>query len=175
MGVFLEKKIFLVDSPGVILNESDDIGGLILKNCVRRQEIDHIEAVNKIVSRLDPSQLMEFYGIPGFKDGNEFLAHIAKTKGKMNGDVPDLKAAARLIVRDWKLGGVRFYQAPPEQASIPDESEAQFKQNWGKDLDINNIINVNLENASTEIELTVEKKKYLILKPLPAETMDVTD
>jgi len=117
---------------------------------------------------------MEFYGIPGFKDGKGFLAHMAKEKGKMKGDVPDFKAVARLIIRDWKLGRVSFHQAPPKLASTSQKSGTQFKQDWGKDLDINSIINANMENISTNI-VTVEKKKYLVLKPPSAETVELTD
>lgn len=57
--VYLEKRIVLVDSPGVIMNESDDVGGLVLKNSVRLQEIDQIEAIEKVVARSDPIQFME--------------------------------------------------------------------------------------------------------------------
>jgi len=52
--VHLDKHICLVDSPGIILNEGDDLSNLFLKDSVRLQDIDMIEAVNKVISRSDP-------------------------------------------------------------------------------------------------------------------------
>jgi len=114
-------------------------------------------------------------------------------------NIPKYKVAARVILKSWKLGKVAFYTAPPELPDTPEESGApdesgapeesgatqqlgpQFKQDWGKDLDINSIITVNMENASSELALTIKNKKYIVLKPPPAppappaETMDVED
>jgi len=122
--------------------------------------------------------MMEHYGIPAFKDANEFLTHVAKTRGIKRPDfVADLKVTARMVLKGWKSGSVRFYQEPPELPSLPQETEAQFVQDWGKELDINSIINVNVEHASTEIESTVRvpHKRYCVLKPLTAEKMEVED
>jgi len=174
--VKLDKNIFLIDSPGVILNEGDDDASLVLKNCVKLQDIDSIETVCKIVSRINPVQLMEFYGIPAFNDGDGFLVEVAKAKGRMKtGGIPDTKVAARMVLQDWNQGKIKYYQEPPELKSNSEQSEATFVQDWGKELDINSIMNVNVEHAALEIESTVNTKNFIALKPSSPEKMEVED
>lgn len=174
--VKLYKNIILVDSPGVILNENDDDASLVLKNSVKLQDIDAVDTVNKIVSRINPIQMMEFYGIPAFNNGDEFLIEIAKSRGRMKpGGIPDLQVAARMVLQDWNRGKIKYYLPPPELPSDAEESEAKFVQDWGKELDVNSILNVNMERASLQIETTVNTKHYIALKPSPAGKMDVED
>jgi len=172
--VKLDKNLYLIDSPGVILNEGDDDASLVLKNCVKLQEVDAIEAVNKIVSRINPVHMMQFYGIPAFNDGDGLLFQVAKAKGRMKqGGIPDMKVAARLVLQDWNSGKIKYYQEPPEMKDSVEEAEPTFVQEWGKELDIDNIINVNVEKASMEIEMTTNLKNYVPLSSSRAEKMDV--
>jgi len=174
--VKLDRNIFLIDSPGVILNENDDDASLVLKNSVKLQDIDAIETVNKIVSRINPIHMMDFYGVPAFKDGDGFLFQVALAKGRMKaGGIPDLKVAARLVLQDWNCGKIKYYQEPPEIKSRPEEAEATFVQDWGKELDIDSIMNVNVEDASMEIETTINLKNVVALKPSTSKKMDVED
>jgi len=149
--VKLDKNIFLIDSPGVILNEGDDESSLVLKNCVKLQDIDAVGAVHNLVSRVTGDKLMEHYGIPAYKDGDQFLFHIAKLKGKLkSGGVPDLEQAARFVLQDWNKGKIAWFSRPPEI----DESktEATVVQNWGKEFKLDELLNLNANEAIMEVD-----------------------
>jgi len=174
--VHVDKDIIIVDSPGVIFNESDDHASLLLKNSVRPEDIDLVETVKKMVSRIEPIRLMEVYGIPAFQDSDGFLTQILKLKGSLKTDgTPNFKVAARLVLLDRKVGRVKLYAAPPELEITSENSGATFVQDWGKDLDINSIINVNVEHAISEMETTVNAKTFVAMKASSAEKMDVED
>jgi hypothetical protein len=46
----------------------------------------------------------------------EFLAHVAHKVGKLKkGGVPDYRAAAVTVLRDWQSGKIKFFTLPPER------------------------------------------------------------
>lgn len=142
--VSIDSKISLIDCPGVIFDDSgagaDDVGGfggtggdasaaaaggsdagagLLLRNCVRVEDIADPEgAVTSILRRCAPEKLMALYAIPVFADANEFLAHMAGKRGKLGkGGVPDKAGAARSVLQDWNSGRIPFYVLPPTMGS----------------------------------------------------------
>jgi len=57
---------------------------------------------------------MQLYNIPDFRDIIEFLGHIARNRGKLKkGGIPDVNAAAKLVLYDWQAGKIPFIQLPP--------------------------------------------------------------
>jgi len=160
----LDTDITLIDSPGIILNTDDYDVDLFLKNIQELEGIDAIEVVNNIVSRLDPNRLRKFYRIPAFQDGEGFLLQIAKIRTCANSDgLYNLKAVARLVLQEWNIGKIKYYVIPPESIEKLGELEAKFIQDWGKDQDINNIINVNLEQALAKMKTTGYTKNFIPL------------
>eukprot|EP01104_Vermistella_antarctica_P009166 TRINITY_DN2336_c0_g1_i1.p1 TRINITY_DN2336_c0_g1~~TRINITY_DN2336_c0_g1_i1.p1 ORF type:complete len:638 (+),score=208.18 TRINITY_DN2336_c0_g1_i1:124-2037(+) len=135
--VSLDKKVKLLDCPGIVFADGND-PDVVLRNCVAIEKIeDPIAPVERIVERCRHEQLMSLYSIARFKDPTEFLFQIAQKKGKLGrGGVPDWKAAARSVLQDWNAGKIPFYTLPPrEQHHVT--SEDAVVSNWGADFDVN--------------------------------------
>jgi len=103
--------------------------------------------VGILVQRVPATQLCQLYDIPEFGSSpDEFLSHIARKLGKLKkvrrildplfaranfgvvhgrhqGGLPDLNAAARLVLHDWNEGKIPFFTPPPPSvgAKPPEE------------------------------------------------------
>jgi len=113
--IVLDKNIKLIDCPGVVFSK-DDPDSLMLKNVVRVEDLnDPISVVEHILRKIDPNTLVELYEIPKFNTSNEFLAFIARKRGKLiKGGTPDFDKSARLVLKDWNDGKIKFFTNPPE-------------------------------------------------------------
>ncbi|CAM9271405.1 unnamed protein product [Chrysoparadoxa australica] len=133
--VQLDKLVKLLDCPGIVFDDSDS-SATLLKNCVDIESLpDPTAAVEAVMERCSPEQLMEVYAIPRYasSDVNSFLAAVAKKKGKiLKGGVPDRMAAGRLVLRDWNTGAVPFFTTPPEEEEM---GEACLVSQFGKEFD----------------------------------------
>lgn len=118
--VVLDKNLRLVDSPGVVFDDTEQVGGAetLLRNCVDVDSIqDPIPAVEALLKRCSTESLMMTYSIPEFPRGDAmiFLAMIAKRNGRvLKGGIPDKNLAARNVLRDWNSGKIPFFTRPPE-------------------------------------------------------------
>ena len=108
----LTKKIRLIDSPGLIPIEGDELE-LALKSAITPEKIKNIEAVVKeIISRAGISTLVNIYRIQ-FSGIDELLENLAKRYGRLlPGGVPDTYEAAKRIVRDWQGSKIPHYILP---------------------------------------------------------------
>ncbi|GMH56471.1 hypothetical protein TrST_g9027 [Triparma strigata] len=117
--VVLDKKLTLIDSPGVILDSVSN--SVLLRNCVSGSEIsDPITVVSHLISKCSPENLMSVYGIPDFRVSKNptetFCSLVGRLKGKVGkGGVPDKIESARGIIKDWNEGVIKFYAEPPEE------------------------------------------------------------
>lgn len=60
--------------------------------------------------------LQAFYQIPAFGSVRELLAYVARARGKLKkGGVPDMRAAACVIIQDFNQGMIPFYMKPPKR------------------------------------------------------------
>jgi len=115
--VHLDKKIHLLDSPGVVVATSAfDPVEMALKNAIRVECLeDPITPVEAVVRRCHKEALMLQYNLPDFQDTHEFLGMLAKKMGRLKkGGVPNLNMAARKLLNDWNSGKLRYYTEPPE-------------------------------------------------------------
>jgi len=112
--VVLDKNIKLIDCPGVVFSKNDP-SSLMLKNVVRVEDLnDPIAIVENIVLKIDANTLIELYEIPRFNNTNEFLASVARKRGKLiKTGIPDFDKAARLVLKDWNDGKIKFLTNPP--------------------------------------------------------------
>ncbi|KAF0458846.1 guanine nucleotide-binding protein-like 3 [Gigaspora margarita] len=116
--IHLDKNIKLLDSPGIVFarDQGDDKNSeILLKNCVKIEQLDDpISPVELIVSRCSAQQLMNKYNVPMFRDVNDFLIHVARQRGKLKrGGIPNIDAAARIILQDWNSGNIPYFTTPP--------------------------------------------------------------
>ncbi|VDP16426.1 unnamed protein product [Soboliphyme baturini] len=116
--VHLSKKIRLIDTPGVVFATKGcfDKAELALKNAFRVEKLeDPVFPVGAVLRRCTKDKLMLHYRIAEFKDLNEFLSLVARKIGKLRkGGVPDIEAAARIVLLDWNNGRIRYHSLPPE-------------------------------------------------------------
>eukprot|EP00566_Odontella_aurita_P006124 CAMPEP_0113568308 /NCGR_PEP_ID=MMETSP0015_2-20120614/23778_1 /TAXON_ID=2838 /ORGANISM="Odontella" /LENGTH=564 /DNA_ID=CAMNT_0000470837 /DNA_START=61 /DNA_END=1755 /DNA_ORIENTATION=+ /assembly_acc=CAM_ASM_000160 len=135
--VVLDKSVRLVDSPGVVFDDSSDtkrggdtsLGGhSLLRNCVDADAVDDpIPAVRGLLERCTVESLVMTYEIPAFPSGDvmTFLALVARRSGrKLKGGIPDKVGAARTVLRDWNAGKIKFYTSPPDAGMDDDEGGA---------------------------------------------------
>lgn len=82
--VKLDKLISLVDSPGVLFEADSSDPGVMLRNCLKVEEIeDPLIAVEAIVARASKTKLLEIYQIGDFGGYEEFLLLVARKRGKL--------------------------------------------------------------------------------------------
>ncbi|XP_001602042.1 guanine nucleotide-binding protein-like 3 homolog [Nasonia vitripennis] len=134
--VQLDSKIKLLDSPGIVFENSKDAdaSAVALKNAVKIESLhDPFTPASVILKRISTHQLMEMYDVTEFTTPEEFFAKKAARMGKFRkGGIPDTLAAARSILTDWNSGKIRYYTVPPEDknthvsASILTSSMKEF-------------------------------------------------
>jgi len=111
----LDKNLKLLDSPGVVLSK-DNTDSLILRNVMRIEDLaDPYQPVSIILKKVEKHELIKIYEIADFEGTQEFLAFVAKKRGKlMKGGIPDYDKAARLVLHDWNQGKISFFTVPPD-------------------------------------------------------------
>lgn len=132
----LDHHINLIDSPGVLFAAGESQADLVLRNCVKVEQMeDPITAVVDLVSRVPSESLMEVYRIASFSSPQEFISHVAHKRGKLKaGGVPNLAAAATTILKDWTSGVIPFYTIPPANPNTEHEPKV-IVGGWGAEVD----------------------------------------
>jgi nuclear GTP-binding protein len=123
--VHLDQHIKLIDCPGIVFaNLQDDNTGLLLRNCMRVDQLnDPIEAVDIILKRCSQEDLMRWYSISTFDNAVSFLDQLARLRGKLKkGGAVDTVAMARTVLHDWNRGKLAFYTLPPANIKKPESS-----------------------------------------------------
>jgi len=76
---------------------------------------------------------MQLYKIPAYDGVDEFLQHVAASRGKLRrGGTADPVAAARLVLQDWNNGAIPYFTQPPKRESAYDSAEVV--SGWGKEF-----------------------------------------
>eukprot|EP00611_Tribonema_gayanum_P023130 TRINITY_DN4809_c0_g1_i4.p1 TRINITY_DN4809_c0_g1~~TRINITY_DN4809_c0_g1_i4.p1 ORF type:complete len:676 (-),score=242.98 TRINITY_DN4809_c0_g1_i4:144-2111(-) len=143
--VQLDKLVKLLDCPGVVFDDADG-SAVLLRNCVDCESMPNPDAaVEAVLQRCKPEQLMQVYEIARFDpaDVAGFLALVARKFGKLlKGGTPDRSAAARQVLRDWNSGKVPYYTLPPEATadaaaarSAAASGDAQIVDSFGPAFD----------------------------------------
>lgn len=108
--VRLNQEVMLVDSPGVIPFGERDEFRLFLVGAKNVQDLSDKEfaalKLIEFIQKNNPKELKKKYGIVG--KGEKVLEEIAIKRKKLStGAVPDLNAAARIILEDWSKGKLK--------------------------------------------------------------------
>mmetsp|Transcript_43759 Transcript_43759/g.70064 ORF Transcript_43759/g.70064 Transcript_43759/m.70064 type:complete len:446 (+) Transcript_43759:474-1811(+) len=139
--VQLDKKVKLIDSPGVLFQDSTQnktSSRLILRNCLNPADIeDAIQPVTALLAQCNNEQLMFLYKIARFETPTEFLVAVAQKRGKLGkGGIPDQQAAARLILQDWNAGKIPYYVLPPKTKRADKKVTSKVVTEWSKEFDL---------------------------------------
>jgi len=139
----LDKHVKLIDSPGVVFASSlgESAGAAALRNCVKVERIeDPIAPVHEITRRCPAEQLMLMYKTGRFGDVDDFLRQVARVQGKLKkGGIPDLKAAARVVLTDWNNGRIPYFTSPPERTANKEHASAEIVGNWSEEFDADKV------------------------------------
>tara|TARA_B100000405_G_scaffold299898_1_gene258848 strand:- start:60 stop:1880 length:1821 start_codon:yes stop_codon:yes gene_type:complete len=143
--VMLDKQIKLIDSPGVIFASclGETAGAATLRNCVRVEQLeDPVSPVCEILRRCPNEQLMLIYKMGHFEHVDDFLMQLGRKKGLLKrGGVPDMMAAARVVVGDWNSGRIPYYTNPPVRSMEADEEHvsAEVVTKWNAEFDVDKL------------------------------------
>ncbi|KAJ4964115.1 hypothetical protein NE237_024054 [Protea cynaroides] len=121
--ITLTKRIFLIDCPGVVYQNSDSETDIVLKGVVRVENLqDAAEHIGEVLKRVKKVHLERAYKIKDWVDENDFLVKLCKLSGKLlKGGEPDLMTAAKMVLLDWQRGRIPFFVCPPKQEDGPSE------------------------------------------------------
>ncbi|KAF7693298.1 guanine nucleotide-binding protein-like 3-like protein [Silurus meridionalis] len=135
--VHLDKHIKILDCPGIVMNSSNSDAAVILRNCVKiEQLVDPVPAVETILRRCSKKQIMEHFNVPDFHTTLDFLALLAHRQGKLRkGGLPDSDQAAKSVLMDWTGGRINYYTHPPETHILPTHVSAQILTEMSKEFD----------------------------------------
>jgi len=118
--VELERKLKIIDSPGVIFNPTDAPAKALL-NVERIETLeDPFIPVQGILEKTSQANLAQIYGIEeGWPDYKSFLGAIGRKRGKYSKTgVPNFDIVARIVLQDWVSGKIPYFTAPPGHMDI---------------------------------------------------------
>ncbi|EME29378.1 GTP-binding protein of Nug1 family isoform 1 [Galdieria sulphuraria] len=119
--IVIDQHIRFMDCPGIVFmsHEEDHHLSLVIRNFVSTQNVeDPFPFIDAIIDKVGVEKLTTQYNIPIFSTRDEFLALIAKKRGKLQkGGALDLQAAAHSILIDWSRGKIPYYTSPPKDSS----------------------------------------------------------
>jgi len=129
--ITLFRNIYLIDSPGVVVDTAGDTEtDSVLKGVVRAERLetpeDYIDAIQKTVKK---EHIAAMYGLPKAGEDTwdtslELLEKIAVKCGRLlKGGEPCLRTAAIMMINDFQRGRLPHYVAPPELKE--DEKDAK--------------------------------------------------
>jgi nuclear GTP-binding protein len=127
-------RIRILDCPGVVPGAGSDITpSMVLRNAIKIELLeDPVTPVAFIVDRVPKEQLVGAYGIGSFADAEDFLAQLARRRGRLlKGGEPDVEGVARAVLSDWNRGCIRYYTLPPT-GDDPVEGRAELVTQWGE-------------------------------------------
>eukprot|EP00828_Plagiopyla_frontata_P009012 TRINITY_DN14591_c0_g1_i2.p1 TRINITY_DN14591_c0_g1~~TRINITY_DN14591_c0_g1_i2.p1 ORF type:complete len:419 (+),score=88.47 TRINITY_DN14591_c0_g1_i2:183-1439(+) len=128
----LDSQVKIIDSPGVIFTEETSESDLALRNLIKVQEVkDPRSVIDEILKKVPKEQLMQLYKTQDFSSSVEFLTCVAQNKGQLKKKgIPNLDQAARIVLRDWNEGSIKFSTLPPsvEKDLIEMEQTGQIEQ-----------------------------------------------
>ena len=153
--ITLFKRIFLIDSPGVVYgnlelsssSSSSSASGpvdsslralesettSVLKGVVRIDNLDDpSQYVTGVLARVKREYVVRTYGVAAWEDTTDFLEQYARMTGKLlKGGEYDLNAVARMVLNDWQRGRIPYFVCPPFEAEVKrreDEDEVERRK-----------------------------------------------
>ncbi len=127
----LSKRIWLLDSPGVV--PIDDFDELVIKGGFPADKIEEpVKPALKLIGRILETRkeaIIEKFGIKEFESNEEILRKIGERRGliKSGGEV-DLEETARWFLREWQTGHFTLF-------GKEEEKRAQFTWDFEDVLD----------------------------------------
>jgi len=115
--VTMMKKMYLIDSPGVICHENQDSEtDLILKGAICVEKIkDPILHIPEVLRRIDVHCLEKIYQLSSCTTAEDFLNKLAHKRGRFKKHSgSDNNTVARIILYDWQRGKLPYFKLPSD-------------------------------------------------------------
>lgn len=124
--ITLFKRIFLIDSPGVVYSTTGNSEtDAVLKGVVRVENLETPEAyIPGLLARVKAAYVAQTYGmsVDDWKDAEDshtFLEKYAIKTGKLlRGGEADTYSTAKMVLRDWQRGRLPYFVCPPFEDDI---------------------------------------------------------
>lgn len=101
---------------------------------------DPVAAVAAVVAKVPTRLLMTQYKTGTFSSHEDFLRQVSLARGRVKrGGSPDVEAAARIILSDWRDGKLPFHTLPPSRGNEVYES-ATVVSDYSREFDISAVI-----------------------------------
>jgi len=134
--ITLFRNIYLIDSPGVVVDTAGDTEvDSVLKGVVRAERLETPEDfVEPILTKVKREHMAAHYGLPKdgegtWKNGIDLMEKIAKKTGRLlKGGEPCMRSAAIYIIIDFQRGRLPHFVAPPELKDEDDTNTSTVKQ-----------------------------------------------
>eukprot|EP01034_Spumella_vulgaris_P021634 gene21634-27673_t len=122
--ITLMRRIFLIDSPGIVYDNGDDETATVLKGAVRAERLDNPQDfIAPILDRVKKEHIQKKYNIQEWADSADFLHQLAILKGKLRkGGEPDTLGVAKSMINDWQRGKLPFFVPPPRSEGDEDDN-----------------------------------------------------
>ena len=167
--VKLDKKLKLLDSPGIVFpasgadakannsnnnkkSKKDNQARLVLLNAVPPKHItDPVPAITLLLSRLSSSSellenLLSVYGVPPLVSGpngdttTDFLVQVARKRGRLGkAGVPNLTAAAMTVINDWRDGRIQGWVEAPREGEERESDQKEVVMEWAKEFKLDGL------------------------------------
>ena len=145
--ITLFKRIFLIDSPGVVygnmelptptsttedasaassLAALDNETTSVLKGVVRVDNLEEpAQYVPGVLQRIKRDYIVKTYGIETWSSHTDFLEQYARRTGKLvKGGGEDIQTVARMVLNDWQRGRLPYFVCPPFEEDVKRAEEA---------------------------------------------------
>jgi len=137
--ITLFRNIYLIDSPGVVVDTAGDTEiDSVLKGVVRAERLETPEDfVEPILTKVKREHVAAHYGLPKdgedtWKDGIELMEMISKKTGRLlKGGEPCMRSAAIYIIIDFQRGRLPHFVPPPELKDDEGTKTSKGKQTPG--------------------------------------------
>lgn len=141
--ITLFKRIFLIDSPGVVYSQTITETECVMRGVVRVENLTTPEDyIQPILDAVKPKYITQAYGITKWTDGEDFCEQYARYTGKLlKGNEPDIVKAAKMILNDFQRGKLPYYNPPPlstagddanGKAALANDERLKVDQLYGK-------------------------------------------
>lgn len=180
--IYLDSKIKLLDSPGIVFAKANNkenselhAANLALRNCIKIEQLnDPVLPVKAILARVTRDEIVKYYGVQNFETVDQFLVLLAKRFGKLKrGGIPDTYAAAKQILNDWNCGKIKYYTCPPDihdmPAYISTELIGEFSKGFDIDDDGNELNEITKLVETNAIETQVQVNDNVSMKDAEVE------
>lgn len=112
--IALTKKIYLIDSPGVVPTSTREEA--VLKGAMRIENLEDPEYFFELVYKKAEASINKVYGIESAST-EDFLEKYCRKYGKIGkGGVLNTSIASKVLLHDWIRGKIPFYVGPPESS-----------------------------------------------------------